>query len=118
MPSQDFIEHLLVQNFIAIPSPVFRREAALQFGGMDESLWYSADWDLWLRLGTLGPVSFIPKTFTAFRIHPDSQTLARKLNPNEWHDQLTTVLDRHLSHGPFQENSNRRSARLRTLQSL
>jgi len=100
VPSDQFIERLLVQNFIAIPSPVFRRTAALDSGALDEKLWFSADWDLWLRLGAIGPVRFVPETLSAFRIHPASQTAARRLQPNEWQDQLTTVLDRHLKTWP------------------
>lgn len=96
VPSSQFIERLLVQNFIAIPSPIFRRAAAVESGGLDEALWFSADWDLWLRLGTLGPVRFVAETLSAFRVHPASQTAARKLQPGEWEQQLTTVLARHL----------------------
>jgi glycosyltransferase involved in cell wall biosynthesis len=95
VPSNQFIERLLVQNFIAIPSPVFRRKAALDSGGLDESLWFTADWDLWLRLGAIGPVLFIAETLSAFRVHPASQTVIRKLQPNEWEQQLTTVFTRH-----------------------
>jgi len=98
--SNRFIERLLVQNFIAIPSPVFRRDAALHSGGLDEALWFSADWDLWLRLGALGPVRFIGESLSAFRVHPASQTAARKLQPNEWEQQLTTVLAHHLESWP------------------
>jgi hypothetical protein len=96
LPEQ-FIERLLIQNFIAINSPVFRRKAALETGGLDEALWFSADWDLWLRLGVLRPVRFIPETLCAFRVHPASLTAARKVLPNEWEEQLTIVLDRHLN---------------------
>src|SRR5579859_2337935 len=88
IPSNQFIERLLVQNFIAIPSPVFRRDAVIDSGGLDERLWFSADWDLWLRLGALGPVCFLAETLSAFRVHPASQTAARKLKPKEWEDQL------------------------------
>jgi GT2 family glycosyltransferase len=100
IPSNEFIERLLVQNFIAIPSPVFRREAVIHSGGLDEALWFSADWDLWLRLGAVGSVRFIDEVLSAFRIHPASQTAARKLQPNEWKQQLTTVLERHLESWP------------------
>ena len=96
IPSSQFIERLLVQNFIAIPSPVFRRSLVIASGGLNEALWFSADWDLWLRLGEEGPVRFISETLAAFRIHPTSQTAARKLLPNEWEQQLTTVLRSHL----------------------
>ncbi len=107
VPSALFIERLLVQNFIAIPSPVFRRSAVVNSGGLNEALWFSADWDLWLRLGALGPVCFVEETLSAFRLHPASQTAARKLLPNEWDLQLTTVLDEHLETWPG-------SGRLRT----
>jgi glycosyltransferase involved in cell wall biosynthesis len=91
-----FVEHLLVQNFIAIPSPVFRRDAVVQSGGLNEALWFSADWDLWLRLGAMGPVRFLDETLAAFRIHPASQTAARKLAPREWEQQLSVVLEEHM----------------------
>jgi glycosyltransferase involved in cell wall biosynthesis len=100
VPPNLFIERLLVQNFIAIPSPVFRRSAVIDSGGLDEALWFSADWDLWLRLGALGPARFIAETLSAFRIHPASQTAARKVLPHEWEQQLTTVLTRHLQSWP------------------
>ena len=105
IPSNEFIERLLVQNFIAIPSPVFRRDEVIQSGGLDEALWFSADWDLWLRLGALGPVGFVGETLSAFRVHPASQTAARKLQPKEWEEQLTTVLARHLEIGRLAEGS-------------
>jgi glycosyltransferase involved in cell wall biosynthesis len=101
VPPDLFIERLLIQNFIAIPSPVFRRTAVIDSGGLDESLWFSADWDLWLRLGAMGPVRFIDETLSAFRIHPASQTAARKLLPNEWEQQLTKVFAEHLQNWPI-----------------
>ena len=112
VPSAQFVERLLIQNFIAIPSPVFRRKAVIDFGGLDENLWYSADWDLWLRLGALGPVRFVSETLCAFRIHKQSQTMARKLSPNEWEEQLAAVFDRHLEKGPFAANFNTSVARV------
>ena len=44
------IELLLIQNFISIPSPIFKRDIALSVNGMDNSLWYTADWDFWLKI--------------------------------------------------------------------
>ena len=82
--------------------PPFSGEAAvIDSAGMDETLWFSADWDLWLRLGALGPVRFIfDQPLGATRVHPESQTAARKLQPNEWKQQLSTVLTRHLESWP------------------
>jgi len=89
-----FREILLVQNSLAIPAPVFRREAYLAAGGLDETLWYTPDWELWLKLGSQGPVVFDPRPTTAFRIHPASQTMTR--SREELAAQLGIVLDRHL----------------------
>lgn len=90
------IERLLVQNFITPPAPVFRRRVAIDSGPMDESLWFSADWDFWLRLATFGPVRFVDERLAAIRLHAESQTVARKIGSNEWEQQLTAVLTRHL----------------------
>jgi hypothetical protein len=98
--SEDLWEHLLVQNFIAIPSPVFRRREARDSGAMDQSIWISADWDLWLRLSAMAPAEFIAEPLSAYRIHPASLTLARHLPPGEWHRQLTVVLERNLQKWP------------------
>lgn len=108
-----FMEHLLVQNFIAICSPAFRRKAAVESGGLDEALWHSADWDLWLRLGAMGPVRFVAEPLGAFRVHPSSLTAARKLKPGEWEQQLSTVFDRHVTNWtayPGQKRKVRRAS--------
>lgn len=94
--SPDFVERLLVQNFLAIAAPVFDRAAALRAGPLDEALWYTADWDFWLRLGQLGPVRYVPTPLVGFRVHPASQTMARNRTRSDFEEQLTTVLRRHL----------------------
>jgi glycosyltransferase involved in cell wall biosynthesis len=100
VPPEQFIERLLVQNFIAPVAPVFRREVALESGGMDRAIWACPDWDLWLRLGSLGPVRFIDETLTAYRVHSQSQTVAHPRLADEWEQNLTIVLDRHLKSLP------------------
>lgn len=88
------VERLLVQNFIAMPSPMFDRAAALRLGGMDETLWFTADWDLWLRLARSGPVRYLRRPLAAFRLHPSSQTLARESDSDSRRHQLRVVLER------------------------
>jgi glycosyltransferase involved in cell wall biosynthesis len=89
-----FAERLAVQNFIAIPAAAFDRERALRLGAMDESLWYTADWDLWLRLGREGAIRHVPSQLAAFRVHPDSQTVVRT-DLADRRAQLEVVLGRH-----------------------
>lgn len=92
-----FLEHLLVQNFVAICAGTFVRKAVLESGGMDETLWHTADWELWLRMGSLGPVRVVREALSAVRIHHASQTMTHRLGPGEWEQQLTTVFQRHFS---------------------
>jgi glycosyltransferase involved in cell wall biosynthesis len=92
--SHILIEKLLVQNFIAISAPVFRRDMAIAVGGMDEKLWYTADWDFWLKLAALGPAIYYPKPLSAFRIHFGSQTIRRSASLREFREQLEIVFQR------------------------
>jgi GT2 family glycosyltransferase len=96
LPPTTVIDRLLVQNFIAVPAAVFRRDAALRAGRLDESLWYTADWDWWLRLAAGGTTLYCPRPLTALRVHAASQTAVRTTWADELRRQLETVLERHL----------------------
>ncbi len=96
MPSQKVMESLLVQNFIAAPAPVFRKDAWLACGGLDETLWYTADWDIWLKLTERGPLCFHDAVTTGFRVHGGSLTVSGSRNVNDFILQMQTVLQRHL----------------------
>jgi glycosyltransferase involved in cell wall biosynthesis len=89
------LERLLVQNFIAMPAPLFRRDVALAVSGMDESLWYTADWDFWLKLAAACRTTYLPCPLADFRIHPLSQTQLRSARTADFRRQLEIVLLRH-----------------------
>lgn len=89
-------ERLLVQNFIGAPVPVYRKDAWLACGGLDESLWYTADWDLWLKLAAIGPVIYHSELTAGFRIHGSSLTVTGSRNPADFRQQMEIVLERHL----------------------
>lgn len=90
-------ERLLVQNFIAAPAPVFRRDAWLDCGGLDENLWYTADWDMWLKLVARCSVYYHDRVTVGFRIHNDSLTATGSRDAEVFMRQMEIVLDRHLS---------------------
>ena len=90
------VDRLLVQDFIAIPAPLFSRAQALRVGGLDEALWYTADWDFWLKLAAVGKTIYHPRPLTAFRIHPHSLTMMGSADITDFRGQLDTVLERHL----------------------
>ena len=93
-------ERLLVQNFIAAPAPVFRRDAWLSCGGLDEKLWYTADWDIWLKLVGTGSVYYHDAITVGFRIHAGSLTSSGSRDTDNFANQMQIVLARHISRHP------------------
>ncbi len=93
-------QRLLVQNFVAIPAPVIRRSAWLNAGGMDEALWYTADWDLYLKLLRVGPAAYTRQVTTAFRVHRRSLTVVGSRDGAAFRRQMEIVLDRHSAEAP------------------
>jgi glycosyltransferase involved in cell wall biosynthesis len=91
------LERLLIQNFIALPTATFKREAAADVGGLDEDLWYTADWDLWLKIAACGFTRYLPETLASYRVHDQAQTTTRSAQGDGFRKQLEIVLDRHLS---------------------
>lgn len=96
LTSNEVIDHLLVQNFVGMPTPVFPRTAFDSVGQMDESLWYTADWDLWIKLAHAGDVGISPNATTAFRLHALSQTMQGARREHAMKAQVDTVRKRHL----------------------
>lgn len=94
------LERLLVQNFVSVPAPIFRRSAWLACGGMDEALWYTPDWDIWAKLAIAGPVVYHGEVTTAFRVHGSSLTVTGSHNAGEFRSQMEIVLERHLGRLP------------------
>jgi hypothetical protein len=91
--TEHYRDLLLVQNTIAMPAPVFRRDAYLAAGGLDESLWYTPDWDLWFKLADQGDIAYDVIPTTAFRLHSASQTMTG--SRKELAEQLEIVRSRY-----------------------
>ena len=91
------LQRLLVQNFIAVPAPIFRRGLLLQTQGLDERLWYTADWDFWLKLAWTARTIYFPRASTGFRIHGGSQTVRRSAGVADFRQQMKLVLSSHIT---------------------
>lgn len=90
-------ENLLIQNFISIPAPIFKKEIALKVGGLDDSLWYTADWDLWLKISTCSKTLYYPEPLSSFRVHLTSQTIARSSYLKDFRKQMKWVIKKHFT---------------------
>jgi glycosyltransferase involved in cell wall biosynthesis len=65
---------LLLASFIFPSATCFRREAALEAGGMPEHLRYGEDWILWLRLAELGELIALRETLVVHHRHKGNIT--------------------------------------------
>jgi len=91
--SQQVLSHLIVQNFIALPAPVFKRSILQDIGKMHESLWFLADWHLWGAIAAKTETVVLPQILTEYRIHPASQTTRRTNNSADLRCQYQTVIN-------------------------
>lgn len=65
-------------DLVMQPGSLFRRQAVEDVGGLDESLRYAMDYDLFLRVRDWGPIVYLPQTLAAFRWHADSLTASNQ----------------------------------------
>jgi glycosyltransferase involved in cell wall biosynthesis len=103
LPPAFVLERHLVQNFVAVPGAVFRASAARACGGLDPALWFTADWDLWLKLEAGGPTVYLNRPYAAFRLHPESQTAARSGKLDDFRRQLEVIGERHAGAWPARD---------------
>ncbi len=86
---------LYVQNWLAVPSGCVRGDVLRSIGYLDEDLWYTADWDLWLRVVRRAGVGAASGVLSGFRVHASSQTVERSSDAAGLEQQMRTVQRRH-----------------------
>jgi hypothetical protein len=64
---------------------------------LDENLWYTADWDMWLKLAARGPIYYHNCVTVGYRIHGGSLTVTGSHDTAAFTQQMQIVLDRHLT---------------------
>jgi len=73
-----YFEKLAWFNFICQPAAFFSKVAFETVGGLDESLQYAMDYDLWIRLGKRFPCRYRTGPLAAYRLHEASKTISDK----------------------------------------
>jgi glycosyltransferase involved in cell wall biosynthesis len=61
-------------NYIAQPTVFIQRDALEQVGALSESLQWSMDWDLWIRLSERGRMRMLPIPLASMREHARTKT--------------------------------------------
>ena len=67
------------RDFVPQPGSVFRRSTVVEVGGLDESLKFAMDLDLFIRLRSRGRLAYVPRTLSAFRRHAGSLTVSNPM---------------------------------------
>lgn len=90
--SSEFMQAMMRSNIVATPSVLFRRDAYVLAGNtFDPRFTHINDYELWLRLGLLGPVGFLALRDSGYRVHP--QQMSRQHTRAMDHLQLVDHLD-------------------------
>ena len=79
-------------KYLPQPSVFFSRDAFDRVGGVDESLYYVMDFDLWLRMRKLYPLHYLPRCLSLLRSHPAAKTTAR---PDLVLQVVSSLVERH-----------------------
>jgi glycosyltransferase involved in cell wall biosynthesis len=61
-------------DFIVQPATFFTRSAYLAVGGLDLTLNWVMDYDLWIKLGSRYPARYVPGSWAKVRIHDGTKT--------------------------------------------
>lgn len=77
-PTRTFNYETLVgetENFIPQPGVFMRRSILEKTGFLNEALHYVMDYDLWLRMGLIAPMEYLPIKMAALRLHANAKTV-------------------------------------------
>ncbi len=99
-PVEEFdMERLSKVNFISQPSVFINKSCYDAVGGIDTSLNYTFDYDLWIRLSRKYKVKFINEFLSNYRLHKDSKTVSPIHAIKNSGELLRTVM-KHYRHAP------------------
>jgi glycosyltransferase involved in cell wall biosynthesis len=97
-PSEPFsMERLEETCFICQPTVFLRREIVEGVGYLDETLRYSLDYDLWIRVARVSRFAFIPDYLARSRLHADTKTVKDRIPA---HIEIMHTVRRHFGYVP------------------
>jgi glycosyltransferase involved in cell wall biosynthesis len=91
-PTEPFdYRRLAMFDFVCQPSVFFRRQTFTEAGGLDTSLHYVMDYDLWIRLGQRFDFRYVPEFLSTYRLHEESKTMSPAVALANHKEALETV---------------------------
>lgn len=75
-PVEEFnLDKLAYFNFFCQPSTFFRSEPFKAVGGLNPSLLFAMDYDLFIKIGKRFTCRYLPQSFSKYRLHEASKTI-------------------------------------------
>lgn len=75
-PTEEFdLGKLAWSNFFCQPSTFFRKETFAAVGGLDESLHFAMDYDLFVRMAIRFDCHYLPQFLSKYRLHEEAKTM-------------------------------------------
>lgn len=93
-------EKLAGFNFICQPAAFFRRSTFEAVGGLDETLDFAMDYDLWIRIGRRFPCRHLPGLLATYRLHESSKTISSDALYKNSEEALSVTI-RHFGWAPL-----------------
>lgn len=87
-------------NIICQPAAFFRRDAFEAVGGLDETLDFVMDFDLWIRMGRHFPCRHVPHLLATYRLHETSKTISSDTLYKSSEESLSVTI-RHFGWAPL-----------------
>lgn len=83
----------MLRGSVHIPQATtfFRADVWRQIGPLDLSLFFSFDYDLWVRISKVSKLLYVPKRWAQFRIHDAGKTI---INDDRCYPDMLRVLER------------------------
>ncbi|MEA5392816.1 glycosyltransferase family 2 protein [Cyanobium gracile UHCC 0139] len=83
--------------YLCQPAVFFRRSLVKQWGGLDATLQYCMDYELWLRYGQHVPFYFLPQRLAGSRLYAENKTLGQRISV---HTEINDMLRHRLGKVP------------------
>lgn len=93
-------EKLASVNIICQPAAFFRRSAFEEVGGLDNTLDFAMDYDLWIRIGKRFPCCHLPQQLATYRLHEASKTISSTALIKNSEESLAVTI-RHFGWAPL-----------------
>jgi glycosyltransferase involved in cell wall biosynthesis len=70
----NWIRKIAESQIVQTPSIVVKREVYERLGGFDQTLSFSEDWEMWVRIAVNYPIGYVPEPLAEYRVHNSNIT--------------------------------------------